>query len=580
MKNIIHSSRVACYKNTSESKNLNKLMLFFIILFGIQCISFSQTIPWSIYIEGSRKETLIDMAVGDTNVYILGKFTSDSMKIKNTWYKNKSIFGYSDVFITKIDRNGNIVWYKKMASNKDDDANTFVVSKDEKNIYFNLSVNENTIIDTFNLNVGNYLIKMDGNGKIEWVKVQYDFPLDPPYYCVSRRSRSASLDKFGNYYNLSNPSFHWGACGAGIDINNDTLLATGHCQNDVTAYISSINPNGNKFVNANATLEYDGSTGVRWKQNTTNKESFLYGKFNIYDNIYPCGHFDIDGHSFKNFDTTKSNNYNSFIIKLDSNRHFLWAKFSDGPYSTNIDNLYFDANENVYCHGSYSGITVLEGITLGTDETSYGYFLMKYDKNGNFKWLRSDTYGEVSLTDNSSNFLFVPNFGTIKKYDATTGSFISDMPNVINLGGDIKMNRYGEIFGAMNYTGGTGNCDLSYATKFNGQTFCIPPFGNDDILLYKINGLGTNVTAVKNNKSVDIDVAIYPNPTTDNVKISTGNEMLSKVVISNNLGQILSQSEINATNFDLNLSTYPTGMYTITLFTKDGFSLSKRILKN
>ncbi|HRI34553.1 MAG TPA: T9SS type A sorting domain-containing protein [Saprospiraceae bacterium] len=521
------------------------------------------------------------MAVGDTNVYILGKFTSDSMKIKNVWYKNKSPFGYSDVFITKIDRNGNVVWYKQLASNKDDNASTLVVSKNEKDIYFNLSLNENTTIDTFSLNVGNYLIKMNGNGKIEWIKIQYDLPLSG-FGCRGRRDTySSSIDNSGNYFNKGSAINWFGACDKFIDINNDTLQNIGSCPlSGGTVYVSSLDKFGNKYETPISILVASGGGSSKWKQNAKNKTSVLYGNFNIYDSDYNCGHFIVDGHSFKNFDTTKSNNYNSFIIKLDSNRHFLWAKFSDGPYSTNIDNIYFDANENVYCHGSYTGITVLEGITLGTDETSYGYFLIKYDKNGNFKWLRSDVYGEISLTDNSSNFLFVPNFGTIKKYDATTGSFISDMPNVINLGGDIKMNRYGEIFGAMNYTGGTGNCDLSYATKFNGQTFCIPPFGNDDILLYKINGLGTNVTAVKNNKSADIDVTIYPNPTTDKVKISTGNEILSKVIISNNLGQILSQSEIDATNFDVNLSTFPTGMYTITLFSKDGFSISKRILKN
>ena len=583
MKNIIHSSRVACYKNTSKSKNLNKVILFFIILFGIQCISFSQTIPWHIYMEGSRKETLIDMAVGDTNMYVLGKFTSDSMKLKNTWYKNKSPFGYTDVFIIKIDRNGNIIWYKQMASNKDDDAYTLVLSKNENHIYFNFSVNEATTIDTFNLSIGNYLVKMSGNGKIEWIKQQYDIPT-AGYGCVGRRDRySSSVDENGNYYNIGTASL-WFMCGgnncnAFIDINNDTLYNNKICFTCTTlstSYISSMDKFGNKYENP-VYVKNGGNTN--WTQNNTNKTSILYGQFNMYDE-YHCAEFIVDGHSYKNFDTTKSNNYNSFVIKLDSNRHLLWAKFSDGPYSTNIDNVYFDVNENIYCHGSFTGITVLEGITLGTDQNSYGYFIIKYDKDGNFMWLRNDIYGDISIVDNTSKFLFVPNFGTIKKYGAVTSNFISDMPNVVNLGGNIKMNKYGEIFGAMSFVGGTGGCGNDVVTKFNGLTFCIPAFGNDDILLYKIDGLGTNVTAVKNNKSVDIDITIYPNPTTDKVKISTGNEMLSKAIISNNLGQILLENEISTSNFDFNLSTFPTGIYTITLFSKDGYSISKRILKN
>ena len=578
MKNIIHSSRVACYKNTLEMKSLNKLMLFFIILFGIQCISFSQTIPWSIYIEGSRKETLIDMAVGDTNVYILGKFTSDSMKIKNTWYKNKSIFGYSDVFITKIDRNGNVVWYKQLASSKDDDASALVVSKNEAFIYFNITINDSVTIDTFHLSKGEYLLRYSNQGKLEWAKMLNKFDY---VGCSGYRTNNSFADDAGNYYNLGKAVKSY-FCSAFIDINNDTLFSRRFCYYSSESYLSSINKDGNKKNQPIYLLSNNHYSNGRWKKDKNNS-SYLFGHFNkyIYDTDFPdCGFYTVDGYSFNNFDTLKSNNLNSYLIKLDSSNHFKWAKFSDGPYYTSMDNISFDANENVYCHGSYTGITVLEGITLGNDANSYGYFLMKYDKNGNFKWLRSDVYGEVSLVDNNSNFIFIPNFGTIKKYDATTGSFISDMSNVINLGGDIKMNRYGEVFGSMNYTGGTGNCDLAYATKFNGQTFCIPPFGNDNILLYKINGLGTNVTAVKNNKTTDIDVAIYPNPTTDKVKIRTGNEILSKVVILNNLGQIISESEINTTNFDVNLSTFPKGMYTFTLFSKDGFSISKRILKN
>lgn len=272
----------------------------------------------------------------------------------------------------------------------------------------------------------------------------------------------------------------------------------------------------------------------------------------------------------------------AFFAKFTPNGKILKAKTIDKLFGINHfdmdskDNLYF-AENNPYCwdqvcytHTFY--INKFDSLfnPVFSKEILFGYRnnenISSFFVDNNYIYIGGTYDNDLFFNAGLANDAFY-----LYRYNTSNGqqidSFVEDDYGIILK--DIIKSSSNQFYFVGTYRGDRNLQNIILNSKN----------GNADIVYGKLN-FSTITTGVKGNKLVESNITIYPNPTTGKVKISTGNEILSKVMISNNLGQILLDSEINTTNFDLNLSTFPTGMYTITLFSKDGFSISKRILKN
>ena len=75
-----------------------------------------------------------------------------------------------------------------------------------------------------------------------------------------------------------------------------------------------------------------------------------------------------------------------------------------------------------------------------------------------------------------------------------------------------------------------------------------------------------------------INVAVFPNPTANNVNIQS-DEQLKSVVVYNVLGQVVKNATPNATNFSLEMSNVDGGMYFVTVTTETGSKTVKLIKK-
>ena len=73
-----------------------------------------------------------------------------------------------------------------------------------------------------------------------------------------------------------------------------------------------------------------------------------------------------------------------------------------------------------------------------------------------------------------------------------------------------------------------------------------------------------------------INVAVFPNPTANNVNIQS-DEQLKSVVVYNVLGQVVKNATPNATNFSLEMSNVDGGMYFVTVTTETGSKTVKLI---
>ncbi|MEI6118252.1 MAG: T9SS type A sorting domain-containing protein [bacterium] len=76
-------------------------------------------------------------------------------------------------------------------------------------------------------------------------------------------------------------------------------------------------------------------------------------------------------------------------------------------------------------------------------------------------------------------------------------------------------------------------------------------------------------------------ISIYPNPASNNINLSGINiKQIKSLSIINLLGEVVYTTSINAENMMLDLSGLATGTYFIRFIDVDGFSISKKIMKN
>ncbi len=124
-----------------------------------------------------------------------------------------------------------------------------------------------------------------------------------------------------------------------------------------------------------------------------------------------------------------------FILKLNTNAGFIWAKAITGTYQTYPKAISLDAAGNVYTTGSWYASTMDfdpgPGVyTLTPNSTSTDMFISKLDINGGFVWAKAigNQYtesGEDIELDNSGNILLTGIY--VASVDFDPGAGVSNM---------------------------------------------------------------------------------------------------------------------------------------------------------
>ncbi|NBY40315.1 MAG: T9SS C-terminal target domain-containing protein [Flavobacteriia bacterium] len=110
--------------------------------------------------------------------------------------------------------------------------------------------------------------------------------------------------------------------------------------------------------------------------------------------------------------------YDMFILKLDSNGNFLWAKQLGGLDWDIVFNLSLDAAANIYVTGCFKGTCDFDPGPAVFNLTSAGdndIFVAKFDVNGNFQWVKKvgGTASDKAISifaDNTGNVLITGEF--------------------------------------------------------------------------------------------------------------------------------------------------------------------------
>jgi len=331
----------------------------------------------------SSQVNIYDIVFSNNFIYISGLFdnTADFDPSEAEFVLDGTQF---DIFVLKLDLDGNFIWAKQIGSGGGDFLRSFVIDSNE-NIYlsgyiggsdfdYDPGINEYTLPTNNSERI--FFLKLDQNGEFQWVERL-------PY---ENNSTLPSLS---------------------IDSNNDYIY--------VKTYDDEVDQtfNGTAYSTKTIINKFDTEGELLW-----NKDFFgtsdIFNVSNVIDNIgnvYTIGSYKGEMY-FENGDVLASNgNFDIFISKLDSEGNSLWALGMGGDMSDRGWSIATDSNGNVYAVGSFEDTADFESGTGGQFLFSEGgkdIFILKLDSNGNILLLEKISgTNEANIDDEEAEHIII-----------------------------------------------------------------------------------------------------------------------------------------------------------------------------
>ncbi|QBN18636.1 SBBP repeat-containing protein [Flavobacterium nackdongense] len=505
----------------------------------------------------------------------------------------------NDIFISKVDSNGNFVWAKQLAGIELKDATAVGVDA-AGNVYttgfFYGTVDFDPGAGVSNLTSKGYndifISKLDASGNFVWAKLMGSIFGDSGY--------AITVDPAGNVFTTGSFS---DTCD--FDPNAGVSTMTALVEN---IFISKLDTNGN-FVWAKS---MGGIAYNRGRLITSDAAG----------NVYVGGTFggttDFDPNAgVANLTSVGSfgGNEDMFILKLDLNGSYVWAKQFSGTGTKFLKGMAVDASGNIFTAGMFSGtvdfnpsaaVANLSGPTYGDDG-----FISKLDAAGNYVWVKQlegtirdvaslalDTAGNIYTTGNFYsdsptdfdvgvgiyNLSIMHRFGDdtyILKLNAS-GSFvwvkqIGGVPSVTagadTIGKSIVVDGSGNI-----YTTGTFGSSTSDSGDFDpnaGVALLTPTGGSADMFVHKMGQTALGLSK----KPIESKITIYPNPSSGifNIEIDE-NSIGAKATIYNLLGQKVKEFDLKTTTTTTTTNqTLNKGIYLLEI-EKEGNRTTKKLM--
>ncbi len=356
-------------------KRLEKLILLLILLFLMPTLTSAQSLDWVKTMGGTAYESGYAIAVDDAgNVYTTGAFKGTVDFDPNAGTDSLTAIQDFDIFIQKLDVKGKLVWAKSMGGTGEDEG--YAITVDPTGNVYTTGPFQGTV--DFDPNAGTYdltatgsrdvfIQKLDKDGNLVWAKSLEG--------SAASFAHQIALDDSGNLYLAG--SFE-GA--VDFDPGNGMHMVTSNGAEDV--FILKLTANGDfLWVKSVGGLNFDYPAGIA-----------LDGA----GNIYICGSFsqtvDFDPGAGTHIFSTIPAILGLFILKLDSNGDFSWAKQVYGTADTEAQGIAVDGEGNVCVIGSFSETADFNPGTDTFNLTAVGFyniFVQKLDSNGDFIWANS-----------------------------------------------------------------------------------------------------------------------------------------------------------------------------------------------
>lgn len=343
------------------------------------------TVIWARQMGGSSESDRgRSIAVDDSgNVYTAGIFyeTADFDPGTGNAFLYAASPGWSDIFISKLNADGEHVWAKSIGGLGADDVSTIAVDT-AGYVYVYGSFSETVDFDPgqgthllTSASPAGFLLKLDATGNFVWVR-QFS---GPGILLPTSMAHAPS----GNFYLLSS------MMGGAVDFDPDTTNL-------------SISPVGLMDF---CVQKLDSSGKLVWVKHIAGTSPFSMGMgvklaIDSQEHIFTSGILMLDALDFDPgplaYPLSPAGSSDIFISKLDSAGGFLWAKASTGSAgsASEIYSLTTDVRGNVYASGMFKNTVDFSpgnpsATLIGANADINQSLLLKFNGAGDFNWAKA-----------------------------------------------------------------------------------------------------------------------------------------------------------------------------------------------
>ncbi len=527
-------------------KTKSAILIIILIIFSTQ--SQAQNWQWARHFGGWGSDFVTGMCSDASgNIYTTGYFTSYFGVFGADTINTNSM---NDIFIVKMDSNGNFIWSKRAGGSGTPNVNEGydIVYENTSNTIITAGkmTGTNETIGSCNLGTGTkiYLSKLDLSGN-----------------CIWSVSQGNGADCYGIYLTLD---------------NNGYIYMNGYISN--SAFFNGTIPiQAGSFI-----AKFNSSNGALiWAKNVLDTYGDLYKMIYKDNAIYMCGNtINTTTPDTLHLDTAVAYCYkvDVFLSKWDTAGNVLWVKTMGGPNNDWAGYMSMDGSDNIYLNGEFQD-TAYFGATTLSNGTNKDWFLAKFNSQGNLKWIRqghatSTTYAGAVSSDNDGNTYFSGIFSDTLHFGAYTmvAATAQDMfvARYDSSGVCLGVKTVGNASPASIITNSTGGFYVSGSfnptANFEGNN--LTSYGNADAFVAKCDAItGVNSKIFNKNNTLNI----YANPNKGTCNITVPDDLLHEDNLVLNIydtnGKLIQQLPvtINEEKIKINLQEEATGVYNVTL---------------
>lgn len=403
-------------------KKLNVLLVAFLMILGYQGV-FGQKLNYAWakkYNSTGWEDPRGVYSDQNGNVFTIGTFAGTIDLDPGTTTQSFTSAGSGDVFIQKLDANGNFVWARTFGGNGQDTP-TDIDIDNSGNIYLSgkftktIDLDPSSAIDTVTSKGHNdiFIVKLNAQGNYEWGKTFGSTSTD--------EGQAVEIDNAGNVI-LGGDFIYTVDFDPGAGVANET-------GSNLNVFLLKLSPQGNFiWVKSFGGLLHDVLRGM---EIDANNNIFITGSFSYT--------VDFDPGPANESRTSNGQPSDIYVCKFDGSGNFNWVATFGGTAHDVGAAIGVDQYGNVYSTGTFRNTVDFDpgaGIDNHTSAGSNDFYIQKLDGNGNLEWVHtfgnnSDDYGRALKVDASNNVYVAGSFRNSIDFDPGTA-----VKNVSSKGGN------------------------------------------------------------------------------------------------------------------------------------------------
>jgi hypothetical protein len=343
-------------------------------LFSFHLFATAHTFSWAEKAGGSGTDYGYSIAVdSDGNSYVAGSFTGTATFGVTEFTSN----GGTDIFVAKLDSNGNWLWASQAGGSSSEQAYGIAVTP-SGTIYITGAFAGTISFEglpsrTSNGNSDVLVAKLDSNGNWLWASQAGGSDED--------RGSDIDLDSEGNCY------------------------VTGHFSSTADFSVTDLSSRGNYDIFV-AKLGTSGSWLWARKAGSTGEDKGHGIAVSPAGTCYLSGYFSGSA-TFGETNLASSGSDDIFIAKINSSGSWQWAHQAGGSIRDRGESISIDSIENCFVTGYYNGNATF-GVEDFSSAGSSDIFVAKLSSDGTWQWVESGGNSNTELsqdivTDSAGN---------------------------------------------------------------------------------------------------------------------------------------------------------------------------------